>query len=516
VGCHCAHTNQYGTSISLGYNLINSPHLVPAFEVDEALIKFSEELESVYHLPCELKHQGDLDAVLDVLRTKVLPDLKLWQYYVIDAKAAVEECRRYMEAYNTSCSQAVKAACERLPEDLKSLSEHDRAQLFTKIAVKDDHPGKRFGKKVIPEVAVPFVLALCTSLTSVLSLEPSKGLPAYLIVQACSILTSILDAVNVPFYARYDDDMAAIVRNVGNTARYERLEEHGPKRGRISAKSPIMTSYFTRLPLNENTRKHPKGALVLANNGWIWGGNPLQDFAAHGSAYLRRDVIIWGDCVKLRYGTRYEDNPWLWEHMTRYVELMARYFHGFRLDNCHSTPIALAEHVLDAARRIRPNLYLTAELFTGDEEIDITYVSRLGIHSLVRESMRADDVRELSRLVHRYGGVPIGSFDERCRATPSLISYQKGPELPCLMIPVQSCIPHAIFMDCTHDNETPHQRRMAEDTLPNAAVVSMACCAIGSVRGYDELYPKLLDLVRENRRYRLLKDPLQCGIGESK
>lgn len=66
---------------------------------------------------------------------------------------------------------------------------------------------------------------------------------------------------------------------------------------------PIVERYFTRIPLNEITKKHPKGALAVVNNGWIWNANPLQDFASNGSfAYLRREVIVWGDCVKLRYG----------------------------------------------------------------------------------------------------------------------------------------------------------------------------------------------------------------------
>jgi len=206
----------------------------------------------------------------------------------------------------------------------------------------------------------------------------------------------------------------------------------------------------------------------------------------------------------------------LWEHMTKYARLMAKYFAGLRIDNCHSTPIHVAEHILDEARRVRPDLYVVAELFTGSEETDYVFVKRLGISSLIREAMQAWSTGELSRLVHRHGGRPIGSFetDEVSKAdgrTPTSsptrtggaeIQANGGDSFSREIIRMIKPTPvHALFMDCTHDNETPAQKRDARDTLPNAALVNMCSSATGSVMGYDEIYPKLVDLVSETRLY---------------
>jgi glycogen debranching enzyme len=75
--------------------------------------------------------------------------------------------------------------------------------------------------------------------------------------------------------------------------------------GPLSRENPLVDTYFTRLPMDNGKRALEEDERALANNGWIWNADPLVNFAAKESkAYLRREVIAWGDCVKLNYGEK--------------------------------------------------------------------------------------------------------------------------------------------------------------------------------------------------------------------
>jgi glycogen debranching enzyme len=490
-----------------GYNVDTAPWLRPALELDTALLKYSKELHSLGK-PTKINNTGDLLSIMEGVKTSVLSGLKLWEYYVIDVERDTKSViQTWVAGQATFPEDAFGHAGVRGLDAVKAWPLKQKADwLVDHALIGGDRLGERNRRRIDPSIGASLLCALYGRYNSQIHDTPDQRV-------ASETLGHIYNELNLQFYREYDGDCAEIMEQLYNRIKYVRLDDNGPKLGEITETSPLIESYFTRLPLNEITKKHNPEALALANNGWVWAADAMKDNAGWKSrAYLRRELIVWGDCVKLRYGSGPEDNPFLWEHMAKYTRLMAKYFQGFRIDNCHSTPIHLAEYMLDEARCVNPNVFVVAELFSGSEEMDYKFVMQLGISCLIRECMQAWSTQEVSRMVHRHGGPAIGSFDP----DEVLNADRPADGKHQIIHKIKRSPVHALFMDCTHDNETPAQKRDARDTLPSAALVAMCSCATGSVMGFDEVYPELIELVHEKRLYSSVNSsggPLKAEAG---
>lgn len=495
-----------------GYNINTAPHLRPAYELDSALLDYSSRLHSL-GMPTHLSNEGDLVKIMEGIKTHVFGPLKLWEFYICDAT-------NNAKAVTSAWMEGQVDTSINVPEDVKSWSSAAKVEWIRQHACPGtDRMGERFRRNVAPGKGAAFLTALFGKYDQHQNNAADER-------TAYGTILHFLNDLNVDWYKEHDDDKQAQLEQIFNRTKYVRLDENGPKFGDITIESPLIESYFTRLPWNETTKQHDPDSLALANNGWVWAADVMKDNAgAKSKVYLRRELIVWGDCVKLRWGSGPSDSPFLWKFMTEYTQLMAKHFHGFRIDNCHSTPLHVASSMLDAARRVQPNLVVAAELFSGDEKMDFLYCKKLGISFLIREAMQVWSTAEMSKLVHINCGRPIGSFevdDISSADTPMPNGSATNGSAPHGKTIMHKIVPskiHALLMDCTHDNETPVQRRDGRDTLPNSALVAMCASASGSVFGMDELYPALIELVHEKRQYTSpysnLKEGQSMKIGPS-
>ena len=446
------------------YNLKNSPYMRAAYELDKALAEFTEALSkrkvSNYPFGNRIENEEALSKIMQILRVEVIPKLKLHEYFQMDTQKVFEEFRN---------AESEGQAEQNLVE---TFQKNGLEYLIRHYALLGEGEG-RFTVHIDSEL--------------VWKVLKTAGVPKDQILKQ---VKGALSAINSHLLSRLDNHIGDVLKNTEGDIRYHKIEQGMME---ITSKNPLVNRYFSEL----------KNGEVITHNGFIMGYNEvLKDFAGkQGWHYFRRNVVVWGDCVKLRYGNSYEDCPVLWENMEKYVTTMARIFKGLRLDNTHSTPIHVSEYLLKKARQVNPNLFVIAELFTCDEKMDAYFVKRIGLNCLVREAMQAHNPRHLGDMVYEYGNGDIsslGSLEETDLNNKSLLGiHQEAGFVKLVAQPVP-----AILYDCTHDNETPSQKRQPQDALPNAAVVCMTNSSIASTRGYDELIPRQLSVVTERRLYK--------------
>ena len=294
-----------------------------------------------------------------------------------------------------------------------------------------------------------------------------------------------------------------------STLRYERIEC-----GKI-VRNSLLPRYFSRLENGD----------WAANNGWVMNWPAGKDFADAGNhlVYMKRHVVVWEDCLKLRYATIHTSEAsvhacisTLTPHacvstpnecvftqsvvsapnacvttqcvstlnscispqcvstdvytvMEEYATRIAQTFNGVRLDNCHSTPLEVLRRMISVMRSVNPDLVIVAELFTGSAMNEMAYEASLGVDLLVHEAMQV---------------AQVGEFVSKLYGTANLHMYTPK----CIQTGIRPQPNSVILYDATHDNSTVFSKfGNFTDALPLAALVCGAPCAIGSSVGFDEL-----------------------------
>ncbi|CAG9319806.1 unnamed protein product [Blepharisma stoltei] len=447
------------------YNLINSPYLAAAYELDKALKEFSISLwkrrVKSYGNKNRIENDRDLSNIMRILKTELLPSLRLQEFFQISVEKAYQDF---------SICETAEILDAGLAEELQSKG----ADYFLrKYAVTGEGEG-RFSAKINGQVIWKVLNSLKT--TRNLAFPEARKL---------------INGANIYLLGRYERHLAEIISNLESEIRYQKIEKNNVE---ITSENPLVKPYFCHLR---------NGNYVLFD-GFIIGNNEiLKDYAGiEGWHYFRRNVVIWTDCVKLRYGRNRNDCPELWERMEKYVTSVAKIFKGIYLDNVHSTPLHVSEYFIAKARMANPNLFVIAELHSSDQNKEALFAKRIGINCIVREAMVANSTKSLGKMIYEYGNGEIsalGSLEKSDLNSSSLLGINPEPgdiKLSATPIPI-------IFYDCSHKIEAPAQTRTAQDALPNAALVAMCNCAISSTRGYDELVPCQLSTNFERRLYKL-------------
>jgi glycogen debranching enzyme len=189
------------------YNLQNSPHLKPAFALDELILMYSAELED--HGRGHVQGESDLLALMDEFKNTALPKIKLWEFFVIDV-AANE--RALEDAIKTGIRVEATSAPVDLENAVEADGEHGRFSYSMNLKLVCKH----FSSQIESYNLAPI------------------GVKDSILSEILAQYRQALDALNLPKYQKYDDIITRACQNIFHRVQYERLAENGPKLGPIS------------------------------------------------------------------------------------------------------------------------------------------------------------------------------------------------------------------------------------------------------------------------------------------
>ena len=92
------------------YNLMNSPHLRPAYALDATLKRFSDEIAAGEWVDRGINpsvtSDRDISIIASCLMDIVLPGAKLWEYFCVDVDAIVAEFRQSLHKAKSASKPA--------------------------------------------------------------------------------------------------------------------------------------------------------------------------------------------------------------------------------------------------------------------------------------------------------------------------------------------------------------------------------------------------------------------------
>ena len=445
------------------YNLHNSPYLNVAWEFDKFLMDFSQSFSKREIAECPnapyIANKRHLQTVMKALKGRV-KSIPLYQYFMYDKETVREQFEEALEVMDEA--------------ELLKLKAIEVNMVNYIINHSHGYGSKPFG--VTLDVYKVGAVMMAKSLSSKKNLWKE--------------LNEHLDNCNSIWKVRFETFLTEALNNIEATIRYEKLELMNT---RITTNNPLVKNYFTKLNIPPKEGRHANEYIVV-HNGWSTVSEDIT--SPLGFYYLRRLVYIWDDNVRLYYGKKKEDNPYLWTHMEKYITLMVGIFKGIRIDNCHCIPIRVLEYFVNYARFVNPNLFVFAELFSDKPKTDSYYARCLGLNAIIKESSYINSTSSLVEMMKKSIEPFVARRNIDYHYFPNGKKAQK-------LIPTK---PRIILYDITHDNNSPKEIWNSQAILPLICSLSTLNTAIGSTKGVDELLPMSLSVVSEKRQYKALVD----------
>ena len=474
---HVSYDNEWvKNNPEIGFNLENAPWLNCSYELDKILTNFSNDFcDSKSNVKCQpnCNNEKDLNDIMEEIRNLIDKE-NLYEYFIIDADEKLKILDNFWEEVNKPENKNLYA--EKIA-NINFKNENEVIEFLFQNCL--ENLGENRNKSNINIE----ILGCCVA-----KLIGEKFDTKTDFKEKCE---QILDIINTKI-KNYINDLLNIAIENTRTQIYNNFIKSDNKKAEKGIKN-LIQNYFI---VNDENKKNQ----IFLCDGFIPENTENNTELGNNQNcfldYFKRKVTVWGDCIKLNYGFSPVNCPFLMKKSIKYINDMARIFNGFVINDITSIPINILEFLMQEAREINPDLLLITRLPKYTEK-EFEIINKIGINLLIEELIWDNNAQNLSNRLNNYINSQITDNEK------SKYDYFKDgiSNLEKINYLSPSSV-NTISFDLTHDNITYYQKfNNLGLNLTTLACNSFSPVAIGSTRGFDQLFPLQPSVVNENRKY---------------
>ena len=529
------------TNTDCAYNLENTPWLNAAYKLDEILINYSNMFYDKKVLSsCApfINNLNDLEETMKEIENEVYKN-NLEEYFLIPLEEYMDKFNEYYKNYelirdNKDIIIKQKILIEEIRKEYKNKNVHIQNSTDDELLLNESiifnilsQNCKNYGyKRYGVEISVELISLLIIERYRIKS-KKNELIDSY---EFSKEIKGYISKINKYWFDKSKEMIKIALLNTQEYLRYQYIQLN-----RRGIKRKLIDSYFHVIDKND-----PKKILLC--NGWIMNSedesNPFPDITAYGNwYYFKRKVIIWKDAIKINYGENIEKTPeFLLDYMSKYITFLANIFDGFYIESITNLPDFILKYLIYKARQINSSIIFITQLPNIDTEepnideninendkeeekqnnnkindikiYEKKYSEELGINLFVKEIIWDSSNIEL-----------IKTILSNCNSINSNITYDNifskfNPNLYSMSKTNDNQIyfgsykylnyhkPFSILYDLTPDNPSFYEKyNILSIQKSISSSICLLDCAIGSTRGFDQLYPYQISSQNEQRLY---------------
>ena len=508
------------------YNLKNTPWLNVSYELDKILIKYSKLFAAKkvsYKLAPYIYNISNINQIISEI-SNYIDKANLEEFFMISEEKYLNKFKNFhMSFKNEEFRKNYLIKKNIVLNEIDKAFEGDREEKLNQILTDFNYMIRLISQSCINYGYERLGVKMCVEFVGIIIIESykeknnTKKIPSER--NFLKEVQYFIKIINEKWINEIKELLKISISNIKEYLRYKYLQLNNKKKI-----SQLIESYF--VVKNENNPSE-----IYLSNGWIMNSEDSNviflDTVKYGTwNHLKRKIIIIPDTIKINYGKNIENTSIkLLNYMEKYISNLSSIFDGLYIDSISYIPNFVLKHLIYIARKVNPSIILICNISTSNkikENNNISllkkkYTEELGINLFITELIWNNNETEIINslinngsscnsniyseiITHFSKNLYSSSFIDENRIKFGKFKYLKSKK------------PFNIIYDL-YDSQTYYEKyKKLNINIPILSLIGILDTSIGSIYGFDQLYPFLTNLEREKRKYDINNDQLKILI----